>query len=93
MGNPTTLDRPAYCRKAVASFLLGGVAIGVSLMPAEPYGPVGVVISASILLSVLLGIHARRQIRTSSRRMRGSCLAAWGIGMASVGTVLVLFCP
>jgi len=85
---------PACSVKAVASFFLGGLAISGSILPAVSAHPAqSVVVVASSLLSVLLGILAQWQVRSSNGRLRGSGLAAWGMGMGSIGMVFVLFLP
>jgi hypothetical protein len=94
MSTPVTVDSPAYSLKAVASFLLGGLAIGAGLVAvALDYPALMVVMLASILLSVLLGILARRQVRRSEGRVLGSGLAGWGIGLGGVGILFVLLQP
>ncbi len=93
MGTPNTADSPTWSLKAVAGFLLGGLALGAGLVAAGQNEPaLAVVILASILLSLLLGILARGEVRRSNGLLRGSDLAAWGIAMA-VGTMFLQFLP
>ena len=89
----TRKSRRHYSLMAVASFVLGGLAIGYSLLDAVPGDlALDVVMLAASPLSVVLGVWARRHVRRSNGRMRGSGLAAWGIGMA-IATVFVSLLP
>jgi Protein of unknown function (DUF1559) len=84
---------PFYSLLAVASSALGGLGMGCSASDtvlAEP--ALVVVMFASSLISVLLGVRARKQVRRSSGRVRGSGLATWGIVMA-IGLVVVSLLP
>ncbi len=88
----TSESRPHYCLAAVASLVLGGLAIGCSLVyVSRPYDLV-IIMLASSLVSVVLGIRARRQVRSGQGLVRGSGPAAWGIGMA-IGAVFLSLLP
>ena len=94
MSTPITPNsRPHLSVTAVASFVLGCLAIGCSLVDAAPADPALVVVMlAWICLSVLLGVRARWQVRRGDGLVRGSGLAAWGIGMA-IAAVFVSLVP
>ena len=79
---------------AVAIFALGAIALCGSIVAIIPADPAQTMVTlGSGLLSILLGIVERRRVRQSNGQLSGSGLAAWGIGMASVGAVFVLFLP
>ena len=92
MRTPSTRkSRRHYSLMAVACFVLGGLAIGYSLLDDVPDAlALAIVMLAASLLSVVLGVWASRQIRRSYGLVRGSGLAAWGIGMAIVTVVVAL---
>jgi Protein of unknown function (DUF1559) len=94
MSTPATSEsRPHSRRSAVASIMLGALAIGCSSADAGPAVPALVVLMlASSLLAVLLGVWARRQVRRGNGLVRRSDLAAWSIGLAIV-TVCVSALP
>ena len=94
MRTPATSEsRPHSKRSAVASIMLGALAIGCSSADAGPAVPALVVLMlASSLLAVLLGVWARRQVRRGNGLVRRSGLAAWSIGLAIV-TVCVSVLP
>jgi hypothetical protein len=88
----TSESHPVYTHTAVASIVLGGLAFGCRLVDAVPANPLVAVMLAASLMSIFLGVVARRQVRRSKGRARGSGLAAWGIGMA-ITTVFLSLLP
>ena len=91
MRTPIRLDHRVQSLQALGSFLLGILAIGASLVDGGLAGPVPVIVMlASIFLSLLLGFRAVSQLRRGNGPVRGSGLAAWGVGMA-VGSVFLAF--
>jgi hypothetical protein len=94
MSSPSILGSPTYSLNAIASALLGGLAVSASLVAvARDYPALLVVIVPSILLSVVLGFVARRQVRRSEGRVQGAGLARWGIRLGLIGTGFVLLLP
>jgi hypothetical protein len=94
MSSPSTSGSATFSVKAITSFLLGGLAVGAGLVAVALDLPtLMVVMLASIVLSVLLGALARRQVRQSEGRLRGAGLARWGIGLGVVGIGFALLLP
>jgi hypothetical protein len=91
MSTPAPSVCRIFCDEALACLLVGGLAIGVSLVSGAPAAPaLLVVILASCLLAIFLGVRARRQIRRSNGRLRGSGAVAWGIGIAILAVCVAL---
>jgi hypothetical protein len=94
MNDPITSNRPTYSRKAITSFLMGGLAVSAGVLAVVlDYPALIVVMLASIFLSFLLGYLARWQVRRSEGRLRGSGLARWGIGLGVIGILFVILLP
>ena len=93
----TSQPRPNFSRTAVVTFMLGGLALGGSILtqvlPFDAAVRVGVASLATGLLSVALGIHARRRARRADHPARGSDLVVWGMEMAVGGVVISLIAP
>lgn len=84
-----------YSLDGAGSFVLGGLAIGCSTIYAtSSNGALVVVVLASSLLAVFLGVRARWQVLRSKGdgQGRGSGLAAWGIAIA-MGAIFVALMP
>ena len=86
MGHSVRLDNPTIVVKAIASFVLGGLAIGAGLMAVRlGFRATLVVMLAPSLLSILLGRLAQWEVRRSNGRVQGSGLAGWGICLSVLG--------
>jgi hypothetical protein len=79
---------------AITSFLMGCLAVisGVLAIGLD-FPALMAAMLASIFLSLLLGGLARRQVRRSEGRVRGSSLAGWGIGLGVIGMLFVVLLP
>jgi hypothetical protein len=94
MSSPTISLNPTYSRKAIASFLLGVLAIASGLSALVLDIPeLMVVMLASTVPSIVLGVLARRQIRRRKGELRGSAVSAWGMWLGVVGMLFVLLLP
>jgi hypothetical protein len=94
MTDSITSARPTYSRKAITSFLMGGLAVSSGVLAVVlDFPALMAVMLASIFLSVLLGGLARRQVRRSQGRFRGSGLAGWGIALGLIGILFVGLLP
>jgi Protein of unknown function (DUF1559) len=94
MGHSVRSDDPTIVVKALASFVLGGLAIGAGLMAVRLGFPAPLVVMlAPSLFSILLGRLAQWEVRQSNGRVQGSGLAGWGIFMSVVGIVFLLLAP
>jgi hypothetical protein len=83
--------RRVFSLKALASLMLGALAIGASLVNGAPAPQVMVVLILTLcVLALLLGVGARRQIRRSNGGVRGSGAAAWGIALMIVAICVAL---
>jgi hypothetical protein len=94
MSSPITSNRAAYSRTAITSFLMGGLAVSSGVLAVVlDFPALMAVMLASIFLSFLLGGLARRQVRRSQGRVRGTGLAGWGIGLGVIGILFVALLP
>ena len=94
MSSSKTLDQRGYNGRAIVSFVLGGVVIAAVVIVDARRDPVFLTaVLELVVLTLMLGVLAKLHTRTGGSRQRGSSLAAWGIGMALVGAMLMLVLP
>ena len=95
MSTPLVTAGPApFSVKALASLGLSLIAVASGLTSLALDWPYFIVVTlASLVLALLFGTLAWRQIKRSGGILRGSGEASWGIGLSLAGFLLVFLLP
>ena len=81
-------------RKAIASLVLGGVAVasGISAVAYDLPSLMAVML-ASTALTIILGALARREVHRGKGELRGSGLAGLAVGLGLMGAIFAVMLP